>query len=98
MLENSTYSILSPEGFASILWKDSARAQEAADQMRLTAEDLLELKIVEQVIPEPEPADLIHLPELALELGHRIEIFLEKYGKIDGSELAARRYRRFRRL
>ncbi|MCI8418365.1 MAG: acetyl-CoA carboxylase carboxyltransferase subunit beta [Lachnospiraceae bacterium] len=98
MLENSTYSILSPEGFASILWKDSARAQEAADQMRLTAEDLLELKIVEQVIPEPEPADLIHLPELALELGHRIEMFLEKYGKIDGSELAARRYRRFRRL
>ena len=98
MLENSTYSILSPEGFASILWKDSARAQEAAEQMRLTAEDLLELKIVEQVIPETEPADLIHLPELSRELERRIELFLEKYGNMSGPALAAQRYRRFRRL
>ena len=52
MLENSTYSILSPEGFASILWKDSKRANEAADIMKITADDLLELEVIDQVIPE----------------------------------------------
>ena len=52
MLENATYSILSPEGFASILWKDSKRADEAAGIMKITGEDLLELKIIDQVIPE----------------------------------------------
>ncbi len=52
MLENSTYSILSPEGFASILWKDSKRADEAADIMKITAADLLQLDMIDQVIPE----------------------------------------------
>lgn len=54
MLENSTYSILSPEGFASILWKDSKRADEAADIMKITASDLLDLQIVDRVIMEKE--------------------------------------------
>lgn len=57
MLENATYSILSPEGFASILWKDSKRANEAADIMKITADDLLELKIVDQVIEELKEED-----------------------------------------
>ena len=56
MMENATYSILSPEGFASILWKDSKKAKEAAEVMKITAKDLLELGIVEQVIPEDIPA------------------------------------------
>ena len=51
MMENSIYSILSPEGFASILWKDSTRAKEAAEVMKLTAVDLKDLGIIEQVIP-----------------------------------------------
>lgn len=55
MLENSTYSILSPEGFASILWKDSKRADEAADIMKITADDLYDLKIIDQIIPEKLP-------------------------------------------
>lgn len=54
MLENAVYSVLSPEGFASILWKDSSRAQEACDVMKLTAADLQELGVADQVIPEPE--------------------------------------------
>ena len=53
MLENAVYSVLSPEGFASILWKDSGRAGEAADVMKLTADDLLELDVIDQIIPEP---------------------------------------------
>src|SRR5690606_20659026 len=52
MLENSTFSVISPEGAASILWKDSALAQTAAEAMKITAPDLLEMKIIERVIPE----------------------------------------------
>ena len=57
MLENAVYSVLSPEGFASIVWKDSKRADEAARIMGITARELKEMGVVEQVIPEEEPAD-----------------------------------------
>ena len=58
MMENAVYTFsFSPEGFASILWKDSKRADEAARVMKMTAEELKELGIIERVIPEPEPAD-----------------------------------------
>ena len=53
MAENAVYSVLSPEGFASILWKDSARAQEACELMKLTAADLLELQVIDRILPEP---------------------------------------------
>ena len=73
MLENSTYSILSPEGFASILWKDSKRADEAANIMKITAKDLFELKIVDQIISEQEKEhksmDPNQLGEVKQELG-----------------------------
>ncbi len=54
MLENAIYSILSPEGYASILWKDSSRAKEAAEKMKLTAKDLKELKVIDKIIKEPK--------------------------------------------
>ena len=54
MLENAVYSVLSPEGFAAILWKDASRSDEACGVMKLTADDLLHLDVVDQVIPEPE--------------------------------------------
>lgn len=54
MLENAIYSILSPEGYASILWKDASRAKEAAEKMRLTAQDLYDLKVIDKIIDEPE--------------------------------------------
>ena len=57
MMENATYSVLSPEGFASILWKDGKRAKEAAEVMKITAKDLLELGIIEKIIPEYGGAD-----------------------------------------
>ncbi len=53
MLENAVYSILSPEGYASILWKDASRAKEAADVMKMTAKDLYEFKVIDKVIKEP---------------------------------------------
>ena len=61
MLENATYSILSPEGYASILWKDSNRAEEAAEVMQITAQDLKRLNVIEQVVPEY--LSLIHISE-----------------------------------
>ena len=53
MLENAIYSVLSPEGFASILWKDSSRHEEACDVMKLTAQDLLNYKVIDEIVPEP---------------------------------------------
>src|SRR5690606_26716033 len=53
MLEHSIYSVISPEGAASILWKDAARAKEAATAMKITAQDLLELRVIDQIVPEP---------------------------------------------
>ena len=54
MLENAIYSILSPEGYASILWKDASRTKEAAEKMKLTAKDLYELKIIDKIMKEPK--------------------------------------------
>ena len=98
MMENSVYSILSPEGFASILWKDSKRAREAAQVMKLTAGDLRELGIVERIIEEPEHLTKENLPVLAGELEEKIEGFLRKYTAMSKEELTARRYERFRRM
>ncbi len=93
MLENATYSILSPEGFASILWKDSSRAKEAAQVMKITAEDLRQLGIIEKIIPEENPT-----VEIAAYLKHEICGFIEKYNRIEPQKLAEMRYKRFRRM
>ena len=98
MLENSIYSILSPEGFASILWKDSSKAEEAAGVMRLTAEDLYRMGIVEEVIAEPAPYTIENLKEVTRVLESKMEHFLSRYGNMSKEELAQRRYDRFRRM
>ena len=98
MLENSVYSILSPEGFASILWKDSARAKEAAGVMQLTAADLYKKGIIEQVIPEPENLTSESLWQVTERLNDRIGEFLQKYTSLSEEELLERRYARFRKF
>ena len=98
MLENSIYSILSPEGFASILWKDSSRAKEAAGVMKLTADHLLKAGIVERVIPEPEDFNLETFTEVTDPMDDYISIFLKKYGAMTKEELTEKRYDRFRRM
>ena len=98
MLENSVYSILSPEGFASILWKDSARAKEAAGVMQLTAADLYEKGIIEQVIPEPENLTSESLWQVTERLNDRIGEFLQKCTALSEEELLERRYARFRKF
>ena len=98
MLENSVYSILSPEGFASILWKDSARAKEAAGVMQLTAADLYKKDIIEQVIPEPENLTSESLWQVTERLNDRIGEFLQKYTALSEEELLEHRYARFRKF
>ena len=98
MLENSVYSILSPEGFASILWKDSKRAKHAAECMRLTAAELKASGMVERVFPEPEHFTEENLYQVTAFLERAVEEFLNKYGEMSGRELAEQRYHRFRQI
>lgn len=90
MLENAVYSILSPEGFASILWKDSTRAAEACDVMKITAEELLKFGLIDGVIPENETMmqmiDRMLLDEI------------KKQQRFKGSVIAKNRYEKFRTI
>lgn len=98
MLENATYSILSPEGFASILWKDSERAQEASEVMCITAQDLKRLGVIERIIPEYGGADANTAPAIAGYMKQHIMEFLVKYTGMSGEEIAEARYERFRKF
>lgn len=98
MMENATYSILSPEGFASILWKDGKRAKEASEVMKITAKDLKNLRIIERVIREPEPANEENLPEIAEEIREDLDGFLRKSSQKTREEIVEERYERFRRM
>ncbi len=96
MMENATYSILSPEGFASILWKDSNRAQEASEVMNITAQDLKRLGIIERIVPEFGGADKKTVEAIAGYMKEYIKEFLVKYDGKTGEEIAQERYDRFR--
>lgn len=98
MMENATYSILSPEGFASILWKDGKRAKEASEVMKITAKDLKKLQIIEKVIREPEPANEENLPEIAEEIREDLDGFLWKSCQKTREQIVEERYERFRRM
>ena len=98
MMENAIYSVLSPEGFASILWKDSKRAGEAARVMKITARELKELGVIERIIPEREPASPETMPEIKEKLTTAMEEFFDTWGRMDGEAISASRYDRFRRF
>ena len=98
MLENATYSILSPEGFASILWKDGSRAEEAAGVMKITASELKTLGVVEQIIPEYGMADAPALSSICNYLKKNMKEFLKKESLLSKEELVAQRYDRFRKF
>ena len=98
MMENAIYSILSPEGFASILWKDSKKAPEAAKYMKITASDLYERGLIERIIPEGENFSLDELPSAAACMDEAMAEFFENLEGEDGQVLAENRYQRFRRI
>ncbi len=98
MLENSTYSILSPEGFASILWKDGKRAEEAAGVMGITAENLYRLHVIEKIIPEFGGADADTAADIAGCMKEQMTEFLKKFEDMSPEEIAEQRYQRFRKF
>lgn len=98
MLENSIYSILSPEGFASILWKDSTKAKEAAKVMKLTADDLKQMGVIECVLEEPEQYTVQTMKPVADQLRGKVEAFIENYEQMPEQKLTEHRYQRFRKM
>ncbi len=98
MLENSIYSILSPEGFASILYKDASKAEQAANDMKLTAQDLYRFKIIDGVIPEPAGGAHNDYNLMATHVKAILETDLEELLQLSTEELLQRRYQKFRRI
>jgi acetyl-CoA carboxylase carboxyl transferase subunit beta len=96
MMENAIYSILSPEGFASILWKDGSRAKEAAEVMKITAQDLKALHVIEDIIPEYGGADKDALSSIANYMKGHMKEFLKRQDGKTKEQLAQERYDRFR--
>lgn len=98
MLENAVYSILSPEGFASILWKDAAKAKEAAEIMKLTANDLYDMKVIDGIIEEPIGGAHLDLEHTSSKIKEVIIQSLSELCKYNTEEILTHRYDRFRSL
>ena len=98
MLENAIYSILSPEGFASILWKDSTRAKEAAEKMKLTANDLYKLGIIDKIIKEDKEQTEESFKKTASDLKKNIESAISEMNKETKEQIVEERYNKFRKI
>ena len=98
MLENAVYSILSPEGFASILYKDSSRAKDAAENMKLTANDLKKLGIIDKVIKEPENGAQNDFEEVISDIKKYLVQNIKKLEELTEKELLEQRYEKFRNM
>ncbi len=98
MLENAIYSILSPEGYASILWKDSSRANEAAEKMKLTAKDLYDLHIIDEILEEPNGNASTNIQQMACKIKDRILKLTEELEKLDDATLVEKRYEKYRKM
>ena len=96
MLENAVYSVLSPEGFASILWKDSNRSAEACELMKLTAQDLKHYGVIDGIVKEPLGGIQQNPNKVYRELDALLVLELEKYKRMTPNELAKNRYDKFR--
>ena len=97
-LENSVYSVLSPEGFAAILWKDGKRADKAAEVMKMTSDHLKALGVVDRVFQEPEPVHVDNGSALAADMKEAMIEFFRRYDNMAPERIAEERYKRFRRF
>ena len=98
MFENSVYSVISPEGCASILWRDSAKAEVAAEALKITARDLKDLGIIDEIVPEPEGGAHLDHEASATLLGGVLDDALRDLSRLSVAELLERRYEKFRRM
>ena len=98
MLENAIYSILSPEGYSSILWKDASRFKEAAEKMKLTAKDLKEMNVIDEIIKEPEIEESEACEVVSQNLKNEILKAIKKYAKMKPEDIKEERYQKFRNM
>lgn len=98
MLENSVYSVISPEGCASILWRDAAKAEIAAEALKITAHDLKDLGIIDEIVSEPEGGAHLDHEASATLLGGVLDDALRDLSQLPVPELLERRYEKFRRM
>lgn len=98
MLENSTYSVISPEGAASILWKDATLAKKAAESMKITAQDLKQLKVIDEIIPEVKGGAHNNIKEQANLIDTVLKKSLDELSKLSKNELVQDRYQKFAKI
>lgn len=98
MMENATYAILSPEGYSSIVWKTEGKAEQAAETMKITAQDLLKLKVIDKIIPEFGEATQETAQQISAYMKTNIKEFLKTYSKMNGDQVLEDRYLRFRKF
>lgn len=98
MMEHAIYSILSPEGYSSILWKDSTRYKEAAEKMKLTAKDLYDLKIIDNIIEEPIKYEENTFKDVTTEIKKLIINDINEMKKLNKEKLVEQRYKKFRNI
>lgn len=98
MLENAIYSILSPEGYSSILWKDSSRYKEAAEKMKLTAKDLYDLEVIDKIIKEPTGDEEESFKKIAKNLKKEIKATILEMSDKSSEEILEERYTKFRNM
>lgn len=98
MLEHAIYSVISPEGCAAILWKDQARAEDAARALRLTAKDLKELGIIDEILAEPPGGAHMEPKEMAKTVSTAVRRHLKQIRKVKPDTLIARRYKKYRAM
>ena len=98
MMEHAIYSILSPEGYSSILWKDSTRYKEAAEKMKLTAKDLYDLKIIDNIIEEPIKYEENTFKDVTTEIKKLIINDINEMKKLSKEKLVEQRYKKFRNI
>jgi acetyl-CoA carboxylase carboxyl transferase subunit alpha len=98
MLENAIYSILSPEGYSSILWKDSSRYKEAAEKMKLTAQDLYDFKVIDKIIKEPLEVTDENFVKITDDIKKEINLEIDRMNQLSKEELIEERYQKFRSI
>jgi len=98
MMENATYAILSPEGYSSIVWKTEGKAEQAAEIMKITAQDLLKMKVIDKIIPEFGEATQETAQQISSYMKTNIKEFLNTYSKMNGAQVLEDRYQRFRKF
>ena len=98
VFENAYYSVISPEGCAAILWKDRAKAPEAAEALKLTAKDLLKLGVIDAMVPEPLGGAHRDYEAMAETVKKYISDFLDEHSEVDRDKLIEKRYNKFRKM